>query len=106
MTTNTDCTVIRLLEEAEPDVTYIPAVMWQEVYAREVKKYGAENADRAVVYIPDVNADIRVNDFIVKGAIGEGSDLTELCRTALRIASVEVNRFGGENMQHIKAGAR
>lgn len=104
MITNTDCTVIRLSDEAEPSVTYIPAVMWQDVYAREVKKYGAESADKAAVYIPDVNADVQIDDFIIKGAFT--GDPAEACRNALRITSLEVNRYGSKDMQHIKAGAR
>lgn len=52
MITNTDCTVIRLSDDVEPVVIYIPAVMWQDVYAREVKKYGAGSADKAAVYNP------------------------------------------------------
>ena len=45
MTTNTDCTVIRLADGEAPVYSYVPAVMWQDVYEQEVKKYGAENAD-------------------------------------------------------------
>lgn len=37
MTTNTDCTVIRLADGEDPVYLYVPAVMWQDVYAQEVK---------------------------------------------------------------------
>lgn len=106
MITNTDCTVIRLSDDAEPVVIYIPAVMWQDVYAQEVKKYGAESADKAAVYIPDVDTDVWVDDFIVKGMIDDNADPVKVCRSAMRITSLEVNRYGSRDMQHIKAGAR
>lgn len=104
MITNTDCTVIRLSDDAEPVVIYIPAVMWQDVYAREVKKYGAGSADKAAVYIPDVDADVQIGDFIIRGAVT--GDLAEACRNAFSVVSLEVNRYGSRDMQHIKAGAK
>ena len=64
MTTNTDCTVIRLADGETPVYSYVPAVMWQDVYEQEVKKYGAENADSAAIYFPDVDTDVRIGDFV------------------------------------------
>lgn len=105
MTTNTDCTIIRLSDETEPSAVYIPAVMWQDVYAEEVKKYGSENADSAAIYIPGTDADVKPGDFIVMGTV-EDKELEAVCRTALRITSAAVNRYGSKDMQHIKVGAK
>lgn len=105
MTTNTDCTFIRLSDESEPSSVYIPAVMWQDVYAEEVKKYGTENADSAAIYIPGTAADVKTGDFVIMGT-AEDTELEAACRTALRVASVAINRYGSKDMQHIKVGAR
>lgn len=106
MTTNTDCTVIRLADGEDPVYLYVPAVMWQDVYAQEVKKYGAENADSAAIYFPDVDTDVRIGDFVVMGGVDENVDPAVICGAVLRITSVAVNRYGSRDMQHIKAGAK
>lgn len=104
MTTNSYCSTFR---RASEDITTVfqGACMWQEGLSDEVKKYGKENADKATVYVPAVDADIRKGDYIFKGLIYDAPDDKELYK-ALVVDSVDVNSFGSPDMQHLKIGAK
>jgi len=94
MKTNTDCTIIH----ADGSTTYVPACMWQDVEAIEVKKYGAENADSAAIYIADTSITVEKGDSIAKGT---ETDL----HNALLITSVSYKNYSA-SLNHIQIGAK
>lgn len=100
MITNAVCTVVRA-DEGEYKVIGVYPCMWQETEGYEVKKYGAENADKAVIFIPELSANIKKEDFIFRGEITE-INLNE----ALTVMSVTRCDYGSEDMQHLEVGAR
>lgn len=102
MICNTECTVFRYDDEKYVSV-WQGECMWQEVKGIEVKKYGAENADKAVIFIPDINADIREKDIIIRGKCCDGD---HAARNGLTVMSAAKNDFGSADMRHIELGAR
>lgn len=100
--TNGECTVIRTNDDGNYISVGTYPCMWQEVKGYEVKKYGAENADKAAVYIPDITADVQEEDYIIRGTVTPEDFLPE---NALVITSVSVKDYGGE-LKHIQIGAR
>lgn len=102
MICNALCTVFRI-DGDDIHPVWQGECMWQEVFGIEVKKYGAENSDKAAVFIPDINADICEGDIIIRG---ECSDGEYAARNGLKIMSAARNDFGSEDMRHIELGAR
>ena len=102
MKTNTDCTTIYSDGDGTYTGTYIPAVMWQDVEGIEIKKYGAENADTAAVYIPDISVAVSKGDYIIKGAV---TDYSAAIQAALKVMNVSDKDYS-LNLNHIKVGAR
>lgn len=100
MTCNAECTVFR-----DDGGIYVSVwqgeCMWQDVHGIEVKKYGADKADKAVIFLPDIDADIRENDIIIKGRCYFGDDAA---RNGLTVMSVAKNDFGSPDMRHIEVG--
>lgn len=94
MRTNTDCTIIH----ADGSTTYVSACMWQDIEAIEVKKYGAENADKAVIYISDTSVTAENGEWIAKGT---ETDI----HNALLITSVS-NKGYSKSLNHIQIGAK
>lgn len=78
--------------------------MWQETEGYEVKKYGEENADKAAVWVPDISADVKKGDYIVRGAVEDISDFDP--DTALTVMTAARHDYGSSDMQHIEIGAR
>ena len=104
MPTNGDCTVIRTDDNGEYFIVGAYPCMWQEVEGYEVKKYGEENADKAAVWIPDLSADVKKRDYIVRGELGDISEFDP--DTALTVMSAGRLDYGSEEMQHVEIGAR
>ncbi len=102
MFTNGKCTVIRTDDDGNYTAAGTYPCMWQKVKGYEVKKYGQENANKAAVYIPDITADVREEDYIIRGTVTAENFLPE---NALVITSVSVKDYGGE-LNHIQVGAR
>ncbi len=100
MITNAVCTVVRAEDDIYKIIGNYPC-MWQETESYEVKKYGAENADKAAIFIPDLSADIKKEDFIFRGEITEIN-----LNKALTVMSVTPCDYGSEDMQHLEVGAR
>jgi len=100
MLTNAVCTVVRA-DEGEYKIIGVYPCMWQETEGYEVKKYGAENADKAAIFIPGLSADVKKEDFIFRGEIEE-INLNE----ALTVMSVTRCDYGSEDMHHLELGAR
>lgn len=100
MLTNAVCTVVRAYEGEYKIIGNYPC-MWQETESYEVKKYGAENADKAAIFIPGLSADIKKEDFIFKGEIAEIN-----LNKALTVMSVTPCDYGSEDMHHLEVGAR
>lgn len=103
MITNTTCTIFRREGSQLIRILTSPC-MWQETEAIEVKKYGEKSADKAAVYIPGINADIRKGDFILKGVHEELTD--KQAYSSLTVSSINRNDFGSPHMQHLKLGVR
>lgn len=102
MTTNSICTVVRTADDGTYFIAGTYFCMWQETEAYEVKKYGEERADRATVYIPDINADIIKGDYITSDAVPDNIDVSGM----LAVSSVTRHNYGSEAMQHLRVGAR
>ncbi len=100
MITNAVCTVVRAEDDTYKIIGIYPC-MWQEIEGYEVKKYGAENADKAAIFIPGLSADIKKEDFIFKGEIEEIN-----LNKALTVMSVTPCDYGSEDMHHLEVGAR
>lgn len=100
MLTNAVCTVVRTVD-GEYKIIGVYPCMWQETEGYEVKKYGAENADKAAIFIPGLSADIKKEDFIFKGEIAEIN-----LNKALTVMSVTPCDYGSEDMHHLEVGAR
>lgn len=94
MRNNTDCTIIH----ADGSTTYVSACMWQDIEGIEVKKYGAENADSAAIYIPDTSIIVEKG-----GSIAKGTE-TDL-HNALLITSVSYKNYSA-SLNHIQIGAK
>ena len=104
MPTNGDCTVIRTDDNGEYFIVGTYPCMWQEVEGYEVKKYGEENADKASIWIPDISADVKKRDHIIRGKL---EDIAEFDPdTALTVMSAGRLDYGSEEMQHVEIGAR
>ncbi len=101
MLTNAVCTVVRADGDEYKIIGNYPC-MWQETEGYEVKKYGAENADKAAIFIPGLSADVKKEDFIFRGEITGEIDPNK----ALTVMSVTRCNYGSEDMRHIELGAR
>ena len=104
MITNGYCTVVRADDNGECRLVGTYPCMWQETEGYEVKKYGEENADKAAIWIPDLTADVKNHDYIVRGEL---SDISEFDPdTALTVMSAAKHDYGSEDMQDVEIGAR
>ncbi len=85
-------------------------VFWQERKAANVIDSGLLEADKAAVYIPGVDVDVKVGDILVKGAvekaIGPTYTISDLRRdyTTIKVNSVDVKDYGSEPLRHIQVG--
>ena len=104
MPTNGNCTIVRTDENGEYFIVGAYPCMWQEVEGYEVKKYGEENADKVSVWVPDMTADVKKHDRIVRGEFGDISKFDP--DTALTVMSASKLDYGSTEMQHIEIGAR
>ena len=104
MPTNGNCTIVRTDENGEYFIVGAYPCMWQEVEGYEVKKYGEENADKVSVWVPDMTADVKKHDRIVRGELGDISEFDP--DTALTVMSASKLDYGSTEMQHIEIGAR
>lgn len=102
MITNGYCTVIRADDDGNYKIAGTYPCMWQETEGCEVKKYGEENADKAAVWIPDLTADVKKHDYIIRGELAKVGDLDGM----LTVMSASRHDYGSEDMQHIEIGAR
>lgn len=102
MITNGCCTIVRADDNGNYAVVGTYPCMWQECEGYEVKKYGEENADKAAIWIPDLIADVKKHDYIVRGELAEVGDLDGM----LTVMSVSCHDYGSEEMWHIEIGAR
>lgn len=100
MLTNAVCTIVRS-DNDEYKIIGVYPCMWQETESYEVKKYGAENADKAAIFIPDLSANVQKEDFIFRGEIAEIT-----VENALTVMSVTRCDYGSEDMRHLELGAR
>ncbi len=103
MITNADCTIIRSEDGSYRIIGTYPC-MWQETEGYEVKKHGEENADKAAIWIPDLTADVKKHDYIVRGELADISGFDP--DTALTVMSAAKHDYGSEDMHHIEIGAR
>ena len=103
MITNANCTIIRS-EDGDYRIVGTYPCMWQECEGYEVKKYGEENADKAAVWIPDLTAEVKKGDRIVRGEISDVSAFDP--DTALTVMSAAKHDYGSEEMRHVEIGAR
>lgn len=104
MLTNAKCTVIRGDDEGSYSAVYQSECMWQETEAYQVKKYGAENADKVTVYIPNVDADVQKGDYIVQGEVN--INLDKIIESAFTVMSVTRYKYGSPINRHVRVGAR
>ena len=104
MITNADCTIVRMDDNGEYFIVGTYPCMWQEVKGYEIKKYGEENADKVSVWVPDMTADVKKHDRIVRGELGDISEFDP--DTALTVMSASKPDYGSPEMQHIEIGAR
>ena len=104
MPTNGDCTIVRTDDDGNYFIVDTYPCMWQEVEGYEVKKYGEENADKASIWIPDITADVKKRDHIIRGKLEDISEFDP--DTALTVMSAGRLDYGSEEMQHVEIGAR
>ena len=104
MTTNCNCTIVRTDENGEYKIVGTYPCMWQKVEGYEVKKYGEENADKAAVWVPDISADVKKHDYIIRGELADISEFNP--DNALTVMSASKLDYGSPKMRHIEIGAR
>lgn len=104
MSTNSNCTIVRTDDNGEYFIVGTYPCMWQEVEGYEVKKYGEENADKVSVWVPDMTADVKKHDRIIRGELGDISEFEP--DTALTVMSASKLDYGSPEKQHIEIGAR
>lgn len=104
MTTNGDCTIVRADDNGNYYIVDTYPCMWQETEAYKVKKYGEDNADKAAVWVPDITADVKKHDYIVRGKIKDIADFNP--DTALTVMSAARRDYGSPEMWHVQIGAR
>ena len=104
MITNGYCTIVRADDNGEYRLVGTYPCMWQDTEGYEVKKYGEENADKAAVWIPDLSADVKKGDRIIRGKIEDISAFDP--DTALTVMSAAKHDYGSEEMRHVEIGAR
>ena len=104
MPTNGDCTVIRTDDNGEYFIVGTYPCMWQEVEGYEVKKYGEDNADKAAIWVPDITADVKKGDYIVRGKLADIADFNP--DIALTVMSAARRDYGSPEMWHVQIGAR
>lgn len=105
MVANTDCTIFRLdeMDNSVLSILCFDAVMWQDTLSTQTKRYGAENADKVTVYIPDIHADVQNGDRIMRGKAITITD--DIINSAFLITTVSKHDYGSDAMQHIRVGA-
>ena len=104
MITNADCTIVRTIDNGDYEIVGTHPCMWQETEGYEVKKYGEENADKAAIWIPDITADVKKEDYIFRGKLADISEFDP--DKALTVMSAARPDYGDPEMQHIEIGAR
>ena len=104
MPTNGDCTIIRKDDDDNYFIVATYPCMWQETEAYEVKKYEEENAYKAAVWIPDISADVKKRDYIIRGKLEDISEFDP--DTALTVMSTGRRDYGSPDMWHVQIGAR
>lgn len=104
MITNADCTIVRTDDNGDYKIVGTHPCMWQEVEGYEVKKYGEENADKAAIWVPDITADVKKEDYIFRGKLADVSEFDP--DKALTVMSASRPDYGDPEMQHIEIGAR
>ncbi len=92
MITNGDCTIVRTDDDGKYFIVDTYPCMWQETEAYEVKKYGEKNADKASIWIPDIEADVIKGDYIIRGKLRDISDFNP--DTALTVMSAGRRDYG------------
>ena len=110
MITNGNCTIIRMNKNSGHDIVASYPCMWQEVDGFTEKRYGEDNTDTADIYIPDINADVKKGDYIVRGELDEADDVSgmmaDMSVAMLTVMTVSRHDYGRENMRHVRIGAR
>ena len=97
MLTNTVCTILRMNESGDKKIIASYDCMWQGTESTGIKKYGEDNEDKADIYIPDINADVKKGDCIFRGQMSD---------EVLTVMSVSRHDYGSESMRHVRIGAR
>ena len=98
MLTNTICTILRMNSSGGKDIIAAYDCMWQETDSSQIKKYGENNEDKADIYIPDVNADVKKGDYIFRGAVENASDM-------MTVMYVSRHDYGSKCMRHVRVKA-
>lgn len=100
MLTNGIVTFIRISKSGEYSYRCYEAMYQGKGGFSAVTKRGATSDASAVIYVPDLNADIAVGDYIVRGEhLTDGDALT---RGALRIKAITPYDYGSKDMQHLR----
>ena len=97
MLTNTVCTILRMNESGDKKIIASYDCMWQGTESAGIKKYGEGNEDKADIYIPDINADVKKGDCIFRGDVSD---------EVLTVMSVSRHDYGSECMRHVRIRAR
>ena len=97
MLTNNVCTILRMNSSGGHDVIAAYDCMWQGTESAGIKTYGEDNEDKADIYIPDINADVKKGDCIFRGDVSD---------EVLTVMSVSRHDYGSEKMRHVRIGAR
>lgn len=105
MVTNHICTVIRADGDGNYAVVGRSPCMWQETERYETVGYGQKRVSENRIYIPDITADVREDDYVTKKEIAEPITDDDVS-TMLSVITIARNDYGSKSMQHIKAVAR
>ncbi|MCM1578089.1 MAG: hypothetical protein NC078_04740 [Ruminococcus sp.] len=96
MILNTECTVVRPDENA---VVFAGGCMWQETSGFTAGKNGEQRENFTAVFIPEISADIKDGDCIIRGNV---SDPERVIREGMTVMKVTRCDFGSADMRHIE----
>lgn len=100
MLTNGIVTFIRISKSGEYSYRCYDAMYQGKGGFTAVTKRGAKSDASAVIYVPDIDADIAVGDYIARGE--HHTDGDALTRGGLRITAITRHDYGGADMQHLR----
>lgn len=96
MILNAVCTVVR---PGDDIIVFTGKCMWQETSGFSAGKNGEEKENLAAVFIPEISADIRDGDCIIREETADCERVVKEGKTVMKVTRCD---FGSKDMQHLE----